>query len=58
KTKYMLALNQNYNQATNNSSRLIAYIVNKRKYTEVDELIKYLQESPSNYNIDILIFWK
>ncbi|CAG8714920.1 27397_t:CDS:2, partial [Dentiscutata erythropus] len=58
KTKYIPALNQNNNQATNNSSRLIAYIVNKRKYTKVDELIKYLQEPPSNYNIDILIFWK
>ncbi|CAG8750662.1 7974_t:CDS:2, partial [Dentiscutata heterogama] len=58
KTKYMLILNQNNNQVTNKPSRLMAYIVKKRKYTELDELIKYLQKSPSNCNIDILTFWK
>ncbi|CAG8446528.1 17985_t:CDS:2, partial [Dentiscutata erythropus] len=58
KTKYMPTLNQNNNQITNKPSGLMAYIVKKRKYTELDELVKYLQEPLVNCNIDILTFWK
>jgi hypothetical protein len=30
----------------------------KRKYVEFDELVKYLNEPPLNYDIDILTYWK
>ena len=50
--------NQNNNQATNKSSGLMAYIIQKRKHNDLDELIRYLKEPPSNCDIDILTFWK
>jgi hypothetical protein len=58
KTKYMPTQIQNNNQANNKSSGLMAYIIKKRKHNELDELIKYLKEPPSNIDIDILTFWK
>ncbi|CAG8526270.1 27760_t:CDS:2, partial [Gigaspora margarita] len=58
KTKYMPIQSQNNNQTTNKSSGLMAYIIKKRKHNELDELIKYLKEPPSNCDIDILTFWK
>ncbi|CAG8672540.1 15793_t:CDS:1, partial [Dentiscutata heterogama] len=58
KTKYMPTQNQNNNQVTNKFSGLMAYIVKKRKHNELDKLIRYLQEPPSNYDMDILIYWK
>ncbi|CAG8852402.1 43355_t:CDS:2, partial [Gigaspora margarita] len=49
KTKYMPTQNQNNNQATNKSSGLMAYMVKKKKHNDLDELIKFLKEPPSNY---------
>ena len=36
----------------------MAYIIQKRKHNDLDELIRYLKEPPSNCDIDILTFWK
>lgn len=58
KTKYMPTQNQNNNQATNKSSGLMAYMVKKKRHNDLDELIKFLKEPPSNCDIDILTFWK
>jgi hypothetical protein len=37
---------------------LSAHIFKKRKIVHTDELNSYLKEPPSNYDVDILMYWK
>lgn len=46
------------NQSNVNQSTLAAHMYRKRKTVYEDELEAYLSEPPTNFDMDILNFWK
>jgi hypothetical protein len=56
--EYKPRVDESNNQSDINQSALAAHMYKKRKTAYEDELEAYLNDPPTNFDIEILKFWK
>ncbi|CAG8814679.1 14228_t:CDS:2, partial [Dentiscutata erythropus] len=56
--KYKPIGNKETDESSPKLNALSTHIFKKRKIVQTDELNSYLKEPPSNYDVDILTYWK